>query len=266
MHLTKEEQILFRHCTDMIQQAYQRSIPVFSQFMSLHEMDLAYQAMEQYYGCSCQEGVQYQRFGGYDDAERCVLCFLPQGSAREVTSEDFPLRCICIEPRNKRFCNPLSHRDYLGTIMGLGITRDQIGDILVEREESGCCRAYVFCKEDKSSLLLTLDRVRHTAVSCRETVFSDTGWKPEWKDISGNVSSFRLDAVLAVALKLSRSRVLELIQNGSVFLNGRCCTENAKKLEEGAVISIRKYGKFIFYQVHTQSKKGRYHITIKQYL
>ena len=166
-------------------------------------------------------------------------------------------------PANKRFCDELSHRDYLGAIMNMGITRDQVGDILTVRQELGCT-AYIFCKSDKREMLLALDRIRHTTVRCREVDFAYTGWQPTFQERQGSVASCRLDAVLAVAVKVSRAKGLEMIQSGNVFLNGRCCTENAKKLEEGDILSIRKHGKFLFEKINAQSKKGRYHITIKQ--
>ncbi len=265
MHLTKEEQMLLKHFKDMIQTAYQRKIPVYSNFCGLGEQQLVLEALETFYGCPCSEGIQYRKYGGYPDAERNVFCFLPEETWTEAEESCFPVQCIEIVPANKRFCDELSHRDYLGAIMNMGITRDQVGDILTVRQELGCT-AYIFCKSDKREMLLALDRIRHTTVRCREVDFAYTGWQPTFQERQGSVASCRLDAVLAVAVKVSRAKGLEMIQSGNVFLNGRCCTENAKKLEEGDILSIRKHGKFLFEKINAQSKKGRYHITIKQYL
>lgn len=268
MHLSKEEQILSKHFSDMIHMSYQRGIPVFSQFASLHEAELASQALDAFYGKQWQEGEQVISFGGYPDAERRVLCFLPEHGSY-VEKENFPICCVRITPANKRFCDSLNHRDYLGTIMNLGLTRGQIGDILVRQEENGGCKtstAYVFCKQDKAGLLGELTRIRHTTVVSEIVDFMLMDWQPEFKEISGSVSSFRLDAVLALAVKVSRSQGLALVQSGSVFLNGRCCTENAKILKEGDIFSVRGHGRFVFAQISTQSKKGRYHVTVKQYI
>lgn len=269
MHLTKEEQILLQHYNDMIQLSYQRSIPVYSQFSSLTELELAYQALDEFYGHYVSEGVQYKLFGGYSEAERKIICFLPEQNNISVCEQDFPIRCVRIAPANRRFCDMLNHRDYLGTIMNLGITRDQIGDILVKKEEQGTnqvCVGYIFCKKDKADLLLGINRIKHTTVVAGTVELDEIEWTTEFKEITGSVSSFRLDAIVALAARLSRSKVLELVQNGKVFLNGRCCTENAKKLNEGDIFTIRGYGKFLFYKANSISRKGRYQITVKQYI
>ena len=268
MHLSKEEQILSKHFNDMIHMSYHRGIPVFSQFTSLHEAELASQALDSFYGKQWREGEQMVSFGGYSDAERKILCFLPE-HGKVTAEEDFPICCVRIAPANKRFCDCLNHRDYLGAIMNLGLERGQIGDILVRQEEGGGCHistAYVFCKQDKAGLLEGLTKIKHTTVVSEVIDFMLSGWQPEFKEISGSVSSFRLDTVLALAIRVSRSQGLALVQAGSVFLNGRCCTENAKTLKEGDIFSVRGYGRFVFAQISTQSRKGRYHVTVKQYI
>lgn len=267
MNLTKDEQILYEHYNDLIQLSYQRSIPAFSQFASMSELELAYQALDAFYGKGVvMPDVQYKAYGGYPEAERKVICFLPEDGRREVTPEDFPIACIQFAPANKRFCDELNHRDYLGTIMGLGITREQIGDILVKKDKvHQSSTAYVFCKKDKADLLSEITRIKHTTIVAKQVDFTQFDWQVEYKEINGSVSSFRLDAIMALAIRASRSQTLSLIQNGSVFLNGRNCTENAKKLEEGDIFSIRGYGKYIFDSANAMSKKGRYHITVKQY-
>lgn len=283
MHLPKEEELLFQHYRDLIQVSYQRGIPTYSNFAGFRDMELGFLALEDFYGRNqVYEHLHYQLYGGYGEAERKIFCFLGGDGcdgmvSKEVPAEegfsgtepflDFPIACIQISPANKRFCEPLSHRDYLGTVMGLGLTRNQIGDILVEREENPpSCSCYLFCKRDKGELVTGLTRIRHTTVKAEIVDFSRSGWRPSFREIGGSVSSFRLDALLALAIKTSRSQGLALVQGGNVTLNGRCCTENAKKLQEGDVFSVRGYGKFIFEETKSLSKKGRYRITLKQYL
>lgn len=283
MHLPKEEEIIFQHYRDLIRVSYQRGIPTYSNFAGFCDMELGFLALEDFYGRNqFYEHLHYQLYGGYGDAERKIFCFLGGDGSRGLPPEgvlaeedfsgtefslDFPIACIHISPVNKRFCEPLSHRDYLGTVMGLGLTRDQIGDILVEREENpSFCSCYLFCKRDKGELVCSLTRIRHTTVKAEIVDFSRSGWQPSFREIAGSVSSFRLDALLALAIKTSRSQGLALVQGGNVTLNGRCCTENAKKLQEGDVFSVRGYGKFIFEEAGSLSKKGRYRITLKEYM
>lgn len=267
MNLSKDEKILFQHFNDLIQLSYYRGIPAYSQFTSLHESWIAFQALDDFYDRNWNEGRQVLLFGGYPEAERKMLCFLPtqEEYGQTIEEADFPICCVRIRPVNKRFCEDLNHRDYLGTVMGLGLTRDQIGDILVVREENACI-GYLFCKKDKADLLTGLTRIRHTTVAAEQISYEELAWEPEFQEITESVSSFRLDAVLSAAIRLSRSQALALIQEGQVFLNGRCCTENARKLSEGEVFSVRGYGKFIFEKVSAQSKKGRHHIVVKKYI
>lgn len=267
MNLTKEEQIILKHYHDLINLSYQRSIPAYSQFGSMSELELAYKALDEFYGHqNVSEEVQYKLYGGYPEAERKIICFLPDDRQSPVVEQDFPIACIRFLPANKKFCDELNHRDYLGTIMGLGITRDRIGDILVKKDpvfKAGT--AYAFCKKDMVPLLEGITRIKHTTVVAKEVAFSSADWKITYKTITGSVSSFRLDAILALAIRTSRSQTVALIQSGKVFLNGRICTENAKKLEEGDIFSIRGYGKFRYDKANAISKKGRYHITVQQY-
>ena len=264
MRLTKEEEITLGHFKDSIQTAYQRSIPVYSNFMSLRERELAFQALEEFYG-KLAEGTQYIIYGGYDEAERQVICFLPPDGAWMPNKADFPISCIEISPANKRFSDDLNHRDYLGTVMGLGLTREQIGDILVDTEAAAPI-CYLFCIRDKAELIMDITRIKHTTVKAKEIDFQLSHWVQRYGDIIGSVSSHRLDAILALAVRISRGKALELIQSGNVFLNGRGCTENAKKLEPGDIFSVRGYGRFRFEETGRQSKKGRYPVLIKQYL
>lgn len=266
MHFSKDEEMLFKHYKDLIQMSYQRGIPIYSQFAGFREMELGFLALEEFYGKNNYfEHIHYELSGGFDEAERKIFCFPGAGTEGEDGALVFPIACVQITPANKRFCEPLNHRDYLGTVMGLGLTRDQIGDILVE-QDNDVSRCYLFCKKDKAELICGLTRIRHTTVSAEIVDFSCSGWTPSFREITGSVSSFRLDAVLAPAVKVSRSQGLSLIQSGHVAVNGRCCTENAKKLTEGDKISVRGYGKFIFERTTSVSKKGRYRIILKQYI
>ena len=260
--------MLFKHYKDLIGVSYQRMIPVYSNFADALALEIGFQALEDFYGKNLfYEGVHYKLYGGFPDAERKLFCFLNGEQGFPVEEEQFPICCIRFSPVNKKFGEDLSHRDYLGTIMGLGITREQIGDILVQKDSTfRASLAYVFCKDTQKELLKEITRIRHTTVKAEEIDFKDTGWTPEFKETFGTVSSLRLDAVVSLALKASRSQVLSMIRDGNVTVSGRICTENAKKLEEQTVFSVRGYGKFIFDQAGARTKKGRYQIKIKQYV
>lgn len=266
MQRSKEEQIKRKRFQDLCRMAYQRGIPFYSDFVGLSERDLAYQAVAEQFPSLPSEAYPITAYGGYPDAERTMLCFLPEPGFPKPDASLYPLCCIRITPANHRFSEDLTHRDYLGTVMGFGIERDQIGDIVVRHEAAGAVVAYVFCKQNKAELLLQLNRIRHTTVVPEQVDAQSLHWTPQYKDISGSVSSLRLDAVLSVAIRTSRTQGLQLIRDGNIYLNGRCCTENAKLLQDGDVLSIRGHGKYLFCYAGSVSKKGRYQIIVKQYI
>jgi len=268
--MTKEEHMLYNHFEDLYRLADTCGGPVYSGcFAGLNEMGIIYRLFEDMHvppGCTDNYIMAY---GGYKDAERKMLCFLPGTNNSFLPQEkDFPLECIKISPANSKFCDALTHRDFLGTIMGVtGVKRDQIGDIIIKKGDNGSFAAgYVFCCKDKARFILDITRMRHTTV---HTEIADGEMLPlvqEYKDIQGSVSSMRLDCIVAVALKMSRSKCLALVKAGSVYINGRLCTEGSKVLCDGDIISIRGYGKYKAGLSQSVTKKGRYHITVKQYI
>lgn len=267
MDLSKEEQILYRHFDDLIKLADRRGTPVFSGFAGLNEMGLMYKLLEDK-GINGEMVKNYVvTFGGYPHAERQMACFLPDTLYKIAGQEDFPIECVKISPVNHKFCDGLTHRDFLGTVMNIGIERDQIGDIIIKREgEEQLLSGYIFCCNDKAPLLADITRIRHTSVKAEITDGTLLIHGQEYKDIPGSVSSLRLDAVASVAVKTSRSKCLALVKEGNIFLNGRCCTEVSKNISDGDVISIRGYGKYKIELSQSVTKKGRYHITVKQYI
>lgn len=266
MDLTKEEQITYRHLRDLKILAERRGIPVFSSFMGLNGINILYRLLEDSNITEDIADKYIMTSGGYQGAERLMACFLPDTLYEAGYQDGFPIECIKISPDNSRFCDTLSHRDYLGTVLGLGIERNQIGDIIVKRGKNGAVTGYIFCCRDKAPLIKDITRVRHTAVHAETACGTDLELIQEYKDIPGSVSSLRADAVAAVAAKTSRSKSLLLIKEGSVSINGRICTEGAKNICDGDIISIRGYGKYRIEVSLSVTKKGRYHITVKQYI
>ncbi len=269
MQWSKEDQVAIKRFQDLCRMAYQRGIPFYSDFIGLAERDFVYQAVSAQYPSLTVQGYPIAFYGGYQDAERTMVCFMPEPGLPEPPADSYPICCIRLEPVNRRFCEDLTHRDYLGTVMGLGLERDQIGDIVVRHESDHTVKmtiAYVFCKQNKAELLLDLNRIRHTTVLAREVDAQSLHWTPEYKEIAGSVSSLRMDAILSIAIRTSRTQGLQLIREGNIYLNGRCCTENAKLLQDGDILTVRGYGKYLFCNTGGVSKKGRYQIIVKQYI
>ena len=211
---------------------------------------------------------EYILYGGFKDAERCIVCFLPSYITKDSflseqdSDESGLLSCLAIRPLNPRFSDELTHRDYLGAIMNLGIERDATGDII-------CSRGYaaVSVLTGASSVIeRELVRVRHTTVSCERINFRDCGITPQFREIRINIASERTDAILGEVYHLSRAGSQELIRTGMVSVNGREATDPGRVLKEKDRVSVRSKGKFIYSGKEGCTKKGRVTAVVTVYL
>jgi len=212
------------------------------------------------------EGVPCFLYGGFEEAERCCAVFLPSYLDREAFLEgekEDPqvVACLEIRPLQDKFADDLTHRDFLGALMHLGIEREQVGDILTEDS-----RAFVFIMKDISPFIISeLTRVRHTVVSVREIPLSDCSIRPVLEEKTGSVASERLDAVAAMAFKLSRTSAAKLIQGEKAAVDGRLVTDPDQRLIPGQKISLRGYGKCIYQGEVKRTKKDRLMVRVLLY-
>ena len=250
----KEQELLCKRLNELSKNAYYRSFCMYSDFLNLDEQNLFFS----HYKEILQS--QYNIWGGYENAERRVICFYDDNSFSHVY---WPIVCLKIVPANIKFSDKLTHRDYLGAILNLGIERCKIGDILV-LEQAG----YVFCKEEMSEFIIEqLVRIKHTNVSvfiAKEEDICEI--KSSFEEIVGTVSSLRLDAILSVAFHTSRSSLTNLIAGGKVFVNSRLILSNSYILKEEDIVSVRGMGKFIFKETNGQTKKNRYKVVLLKYV
>lgn len=256
MNTDKDEQIFKKHLLDMAKAADQRGSLIFSDFLNLNEQDIFYRCKRDL------PGIRYFATGGYPDGERKIICFCGNDSISGINEIDFPITCIKIVPKNQKFSDALNHRDFLGAILNLGIDRSKVGDILID-DNTG----YVFCHETISYYITDqLTKIKHTHVNSSLIERNDFSYEPKYKEITGTVSSVRLDSILSVAFKGSRSSLSGLIEGGKVFVNSRVVLNNSYSLKEHDVVSVRGFGKFIFAGTGAQTKKGRYSIKILLYV
>ena len=198
-------------------------------------------------------------FGGCEIAERKMIRFGDEKDIGYVI--DFPIVALRISPLAAKFADKLNHRDFLGALMNLGIKREVLGDIYVKDKA-----ALVFCKDTIANYIMeNLTRVKHTSVKVEVSDNTDDLITPTLEDKVIQVASVRIDAVIAKAYNMSRQEVLTPFKSGFVFLNGRVCTENAKTLSSGDIISDRGYGKFEFAEELNVSKKGKTNCKIRIY-
>ncbi|NLP34266.1 MAG: RNA-binding protein [Clostridiales bacterium] len=255
MNTNKEEQILRRHLKDLANTSYYRGICVFSDFLNLNEQNIFLSMKNEL------PAVPYYLYGGYSNAERKMICFCGDERISKQEEVTFPITCIQIKPRNKKFSDNLTHRDFLGAVLNLGIDRSKVGDILIEEN-----KGYLLCIPSISSFITdNLIKIKHTMVDTSIIDQNDFHYEPKLKEITGTVSSIRLDSILSIAFRRSRSSLSGLIEGGKVYVNSKEVLSNSYELKENDVISVRGYGKFIYAGTSYKTKKGRYSIKVLLY-
>lgn len=203
--------------------------------------------------------VKVSLFGGYDNAERCIAVF---GDEDDLGYECiFPVKYIKIEPLQMKFADKLTHRDFLGSLMGLGLRREMLGDIVINENV-----AYLVCLDTVSDFIINqLDKVKHTSVKCSESDFIPADVLPELKYEELIVSSERLDVLISAVYNLSRSDSQKRINGETVFCNSVLTVSSSHVPESGTLISVRGLGRFIYDGVLRQTKKGRNVIAVRIY-
>lgn len=259
----KDSQLLERRFIDLSRAAYQRDIITFSDFLNLNEQNILHTLPKD----RLYTGVV--SFGGFGLAERQMAAFIPEAlslrwgkSKLDPGDIDYPFSVLKIAPLNRKFAEALSHRDYLGALLNLGIERCKTGDIIVNGSD-----AMVFVHRDMVRLVLDeLTRVRHTSVTVSEITLSELEYTPEYEEIRGTVASVRLDSLLALAFSSSRSKLTGLIEGAKVYVNGRLVTSNGYEPKEGDVISVRGMGKFRYESTGGRTRKNRISVTVHRYV
>lgn len=249
--MTKEEQILRNRFLDLANTTYRRGIPTATDFLSLYEQDFYYQVKKEL------PPVYSMLSGGNSISERKMVLFLPE---QDYAGDYLPIAVLKLVPVNERFSDELSHRDYLGALMNLGIERSVLGDIMIDDKA-----AYLYCKENIADYIIeNLYMVRHTSMSVTR-VSESVEIVPKFEEIKGSVASPRLDSVLALAFHSSRSKLSGLIEGKKVFVNSRLVESNSYQMKNGDVVSVRGYGKFIYKETVGTTKKGRSYISLNKY-
>jgi RNA-binding protein YlmH len=195
--------------------------------------------------------------GGFDGAERRIACF---GSGQLCRDErKAPICCVCITPLSQKFAEPLTHRDYLGALMALGIRRALLGDLVLSDGS-----AYLFCMDSICGFLTDeLSRVKHTAVRCQ--VAQPPSCQAQTPPVTAvNVASGRLDAMVAAVFHLSRADSQRLFAQEKVFRNSRVCLAPDACAAEGEIISVRGFGRFVYEGVEKQTRSGRLRILVRR--
>ena len=248
-----EDRVLLAKLWDKIGAGMRRNIPANTCFLSPREQELARYLFGE------EEGLQF--FGGYEEAERKMLVYLPDYlDESSLYEEDSPMVCLRATFFEE---DTLSHRDFLGSLMGAGIARETVGDICVGK---GCCDFFVTAEIAPyvAQNLISAGRTKlHLdKIPLREASIPE----PEVKEIKDTVASLRLDSVISSGFRIGRSLAAQYINAGKAAIDGLPCEKPDKVITEGMKISVRGLGKMKLASVGGKTKKDRISVVIHRYV
>ena len=238
---------------DKIQAGMRRGILASTCFLSPREQEMAR------YLFGDAQGLHF--FGGYADAERKMLVYLPDYLEEDALIED-DSPVVCLRAAFYEGDSP-SHRDFLGALMGAGIGRETIGDICVGKEH---CDFFVTAEIAPYLLQNFLSagraKLRISAIPLAQASIPE----PEVKQIKDTLASLRLDSVISSGFRIGRSLASQYVTAGQAAIDGLPCEKPDKAVSQGAKISVRGLGKIKLTTVNGQTKKGRISVVIDRYV
>lgn len=249
---TPQDKVLLAKLWDKIQTGIRKNIPVSTCFLSPYELEMTR------FLFGDLEGLH--SYGGYDNAERKKLVFLPDYLDEETLREESDLVCL----RASFYENDTpTHRDFLGALMGSGIARESVGDICVDKNS---CDFFV-TKEIAPYILQNFTSAGRTKLHLKEIPVDQVQVpEPEAKEIRDTLASLRLDSVISTGFRIGRAQAAQLVTSGRAAINGLPCEKPDKAVAEGMKISVRGLGKIHLKTVNGQTKKGRISVIIDRYV
>lgn len=250
LNLSREEEIFASHIEDLILICDRKNVPKCSGFLDLRQQKIAQ------YVAGSAKAESFVFYGGFENAERKMFGVFP-GYVNDKFSQ-FPIDFIEIS-----HSRTLTHRDFLGSLMSLGIKREIIGDIVVGEDKS-----FVVLQSNMSSHVIdNLSKIGNVGVKLRPCSLEELGsTQNKFEEDSVIVSSMRLDCVVAALSSKSRADSAKLVLSERVSVNHETVSSVSKCVSEGDTISIRSVGKFVIGQCSAKTKKGRLVLCYKKYI
>lgn len=248
--LNDEERNLILHLGDLVTLSQKYYKPCFSDFLNERQTGLAIDTMKK---CGVSD---YMLWGGFSEASRVMLCVYPPYMCPE--KEDFPLVCVNLKYRS---VDVLTHRDFLGSLMALGIKRDVVGDILVQEG-----LASFFVKSDFEQYVISqIRKIGRVGVAFTDKSVDFDKLSQDFEESECVVSSLRIDNIVSAAAKLSRAKAKQAVESGLVAVNYEITSDTDGKVHSGDKISVRGCGKFIILFDGKVSKKGKCRILLRKF-
>lgn len=223
------------------------SSPKFLGFLTSDELSLALGFLKNNSG--------YEYYGGYDNAERTVLAFLPDW----CDSPTYPITALTFKYRE---CDTLGHRDFLGALMSLGITRETVGDILIGRGKT-----VIFVLNDIADFIISqITKIGRVGVNVSKGYELPLPNLSKKESFCVTVASMRLDGVVSALCGFSRKEAVEKITEGYVIVNSVCIEKTTYTVTSNDNITVRQKGKFEITSCDEFSKKGRIVLKYNKYV
>lgn len=246
------DKIAIAHGLDCAQLALDKNVIKETHFLDPYHVEIILKATKDIFG------VKVSVDGGFPESERKKIIFFPDF----LRAEDVEAEIVFLEITGHSM-EKFSHRDYLGSILGLGLKREKVGDIIVFDE--GC---QVIVSTDIAGFILSnLQKIGGAEVQVREIYPHELKVTPtKVKELTGTVASLRLDAVASLGFGLSRTKLSALIKGEKVKVQYKTITNPSFVVNKGQIISIRGRGRMEIAEVGNLTKKNRIHLTVKKYV
>lgn len=235
---------------DAIRLSYLRDKPCFVGFLTSEELQTVLNEL------TTEREVLYLVWGGFSDSERCLIGLFPPDF--ELKPEHFPIKSVKIQfPKQYE----LTHRDFLGALMSLGIKRNCVGDILISPGV-----AYVMLKSEISDYVISqIQKIGRVGVKLSYEEVPNLVFKDDTALLNVTVSSLRLDNIISAVYNLSRDKSSQAIKSGIVSVNHTVKQAPAYTVKEGEAIVLKGKGKCVVEELIGESKKGRKRLIIKKF-
>lgn len=254
-----EDRILLSQVLDKIEIAEKRNQIQYTDFLDMYQVALVKKFLNK------NQLQNYILYGGFEDAERKIAIFYSDNYDKEIVEKDYQKMLKVIRVKlGKDEIGKYTHRNYLGGIIKLGMKREKVGDILVADDG-----ADIIVKEETAKILSkdleTLTRFQNSKIDVIDLSDLRT---PEIKveEIDIIVPSLRLDNIASDLARTSRSKIVQVMAQERVFINGQCETKPSKAVKMGDVITIRGKGRFVVKEIKANTRSGRMVVSIDKYV
>ena len=255
----QEDKILLAQILDKIEFSKQREKLEYTDFLDMYQVALVKIFMKKI------EFLNYVLYGGFENAERNILIIYPEKYDMSMVEKNYSkiIKVIRVSLGDEEK-GKYTHRDYLGSVIKLGVKREKVGDIIVDNDG-----ADIIVDKDISKFLVenlgVLTRFSKATISVQSIEdLRPVEIKKEEREII--VSSLRLDNVISELARCSRNKALDIINMERVFVNFQCETKKTKQIKTGDMITIRGKGRFFIKELVGQTRSGRVIIKIEKFI